>query len=122
MFDILHIVDNSPITLLKTDKILALDHDPSRKGKANVCSRVVLTTREVVEVEINCARMVEMDLTIALRSNWSCLSKRIWSRFGEGDTASGRVIIAGGHDFELSRKPSKSYSNRRDVNWSYHTE
>ena len=30
--------------------------------------------------------------------------------------ASERVIIAGGHGFEPSTKPSKSYSNRRDVN------
>ena len=29
MFDILHIVGNSPITLLRTCKILAMGHDPS---------------------------------------------------------------------------------------------
>ena len=67
---------------------------------------------------MNCTRVVDTDLTIALRSNWSCLSQRIWFRLGEGDATSSRVIITGGHDFETSTKPSKSYPNMRDVNWS----
>ena len=33
MFDILHIVGNSPITLLRTSKILAMGHDPSMRRK-----------------------------------------------------------------------------------------
>ena len=93
-----------------------------RKGEAYVCSRVVHVAREAVEVEINYTRVVETDPTIALRSNWSCLSKRIWSGFGEGDATSNRVIIFGGHNFKPSTKPSKSYPNRRDVSWSCHAE
>ena len=73
-------------------------------------------------VEINCTRVANTDPTIALRNNWSLLSQRIWFGFGEGDEALGRVINARGHDFEPSTKPSKSYPNRRDVNWSHHTE
>ena len=76
----------------------------------------------MAEVEINCTRVVEMDPTITLRSNWSCWSQRIWFGLGEGDATSGRVIIAGGHGFESSTKPSKSYLNKRDVNWSCHAE
>ena len=93
-----------------------------RKGKAYTCSRVVNAAQEVVEVDINYTKVAETDPTIELRSNWSCLSQRIWSRFGEGDAASGKVIIAGRHGFKPSKKPSKSYLNRRDVNWSYHKE
>ena len=73
-----------------------------------------------MEVEINCTRLADMDLSIALRSNWSYLSQRIWSGLGEGDAASGRFIIAEGHAFEKSTNPSKSYPNRRDVNWNLH--
>ena len=69
-----------------------------------------------MEVEKNCIRVVDKDPTIALRSNWSCLSQRMWSRFKEGNAPSGRVISVGGHNFKLLMKPSKSYSNRRDVN------
>ena len=69
---------------------------------------------------MNCSRVVETDPTIALINNWSCLSQIIWSEFGEGDVASGRVIITGGHGFESLTKPSKSYPNMRDVNWSCH--
>ena len=69
-----------------------------------------------MEVQINCTRVTETNLTIALRSNWSCLSQRIWSGFGEGDVALGRVIIAEGHGFEPSTKLSKSYINRRYMN------
>ena len=65
---------------------------------------------------------VAIQTTIALRSNWFCLSQRIWSKFEEGDAASGRVINVRGHDFEPSTKPSKSYLNRRDMNWSRHVE
>ena len=36
MFDILHIVDNSPITLLRTDKILTIGHDPSMRRR-DIC-------------------------------------------------------------------------------------
>ena len=75
-----------------------------------------------MEVKINCTKVAYTNLTIALRSNWCCLSLRIWSRFEEGDAALSRVIIAKGHDFELSKKPSKSYSNWRNVNWSCHAE
>ena len=75
-----------------------------------------------MEVEINCTRLADMDPTIALRNNWSCQSQITWSRFGEGDATSGRVIIAGGHGFEPSTKLSKSYPNRRDVNWSRHAK
>ena len=70
----------------------------------------------MVEVEINYTRVVETNPKIALRSNWSCMSQRIWFGFGKGDTTSGKVIIARGHDFESSTKPSKSYLNKRDVN------
>ena len=31
MFDILHIVGNRPITLLRAGKILEMDHDPSTR-------------------------------------------------------------------------------------------
>ena len=33
MFDILHVLCNGPSTLLRTDKILAMDHDPSAGGR-----------------------------------------------------------------------------------------
>ena len=33
MFDILHIVSNSPITLLRIDKILAMGPDPSTRRR-----------------------------------------------------------------------------------------
>ena len=33
MFDILHIADNSPITLLRTGKILVMGHDPSGRRR-----------------------------------------------------------------------------------------
>ena len=94
------------------------------EGEAYVFSRVVHVVRYVVAVEINCTRVAKMDPTIALRSNWSCLSQRIWSKFGEGDVASGRVISVGhGKDgFESSTKPSKSCPNRRDMNSSFHAE
>ena len=94
----------------------------SCEGETYVFSGVVQAAQDVVEVEMNYTRVVETDPTIALRSNWSCLSQRIWSRLGEGDAASNRVIIAEGHDFEPSTKPSKSYPNRRDMNWSRHME
>ena len=73
-------------------------------------------------VEINCTIVANTDPTMALRSNWSCLSQRIWFGFWEGDATSGRVISAEGHEFEPSTKPSKSYANRRDVNWSCYAE
>ena len=90
-------------------------------GKTNVFFRVVHATQDVVVVEINCIRVVNTNPTISLRSNWSCLSQRIWFGFGERDVASGKVISVGGHNFELLTKPSKSYPNRRDVNYSHHT-
>ena len=46
--------------------------------------------------------------------------QRIWSELGEGDATSGKVIIIEGHDFDQSTKLSKSYLNKRDVNWSHH--
>ena len=75
-----------------------------------------------MEVEITCTRVADTDPRIALRSNWSCRSQRIWSRFREGDATSGKVIGSGGHGYEPSTKPSKSYPNRRDVNWNHHVE
>ena len=33
VFDILHVLCNGPITLLRTSKILAMDHDPSMGGR-----------------------------------------------------------------------------------------
>ena len=89
-----------------------------RKGEAYVFSTVVYATQDVVVVEINFIRVADKDPTIALRSNWSCLSQRIWLwfEFEEGDATSGRVISARGHNFESSTKPSKSYPNRRYVN------
>ena len=71
---------------------------------------------------MNCIKVAETDPTLAFRSNWSCLSQRIWSGLGEGDATSGKVIIARGHGFEPSTKSSKSYSNMRYVNWSRHAE
>ena len=71
--------------------------------------------------EINCIRVVDTDLRIALRSNWSYRSQRVRSGFGEGEVAYGGVIIIGGHDFDPLIKLSKSYPNRRDV-ISCHTE
>ena len=41
---------------------------------------------------------------------------------GGGEAASDKVIIGGGHDFELSTNLSKSYPNKRDVNCSCHVE
>ena len=66
-------------------------------------------------VEINYIGVADTNLTIALRSNWSYLSQRLWSGFREGDAASGRVINIEGHDFDPSTKPSKSYPNRRNL-------
>ena len=77
------------------------------EGEVYVFFRVVQAARDVVEVDMNCNRVVEMDSTIALKRNWSCLSKRIWSRLGEGDATSGRVINVGGDDFEPLAKPSE---------------
>ena len=39
VFDILHVLCNGPITLLRTGKILAMDHDPSIGGKGVCLSR-----------------------------------------------------------------------------------
>ena len=36
MFDILHVFCNGLITLLRTSKILAMDHDPS-EGERDIC-------------------------------------------------------------------------------------
>ena len=93
-----------------------------REEETYVFSRVFHAAQDVVAIDINCTRVTNTDPTIALRSNWSCLSQRIWSGFGEGDVTSGRVISAGGHNFESSTKPSKSFPNMRDVNWSCHVE
>ena len=105
VFDILHIVGSSLITLLRTIKILEMGHYPSARRRGIRLFKIS-----------PCNRVAETDLTIALKSNWSCMSQKIWSEFGEGDVASGRVIIAGGHDFESSTKPTKSYPNMRDGN------
>ena len=87
-----------------------------RKGESYFFSRVVQVARDVAELEMNCTMVAETGPTIALRSNWSFMSQRIWSELGEGDAAFGRVIIVGGHGSELLTKPSKKYLNRRDVN------
>ena len=76
------------------------------EGEAYIFSRVVQVARDVAEVKMNYTRVADTNTTIALRSNWSCLSQRIWSELGEGDVASGRVIIVGEHAFEPSMKPS----------------
>ena len=73
-FDILHIIGNSLITLLRTDKILVMGHDPSIEGEAYVFLRVVQVAQDVAKVEMNCTSVVYTDPTIALRINWSCLS------------------------------------------------
>ena len=116
MFDILHILDKSLITLWRWVMI------HSCEGEAYVFSRAVHATRDVVAIEINYTKVANTDTTITLRSNWSCLSQRIWFQFGEGNATSVRVISAEGHDFELLAKPSKSYLNRRDVNWCRQVE
>ena len=69
MFDILHVFCNCLSTLLRTRKILVMDHDPPAEGKAYVFSRVVHTARDVVEVERNSTSVGDMDPIIALRSN-----------------------------------------------------
>ena len=56
-----------------------------------------------MEVEINCTRVVETDLTIALRRNWSCPNQRIWFGFGEGHA----------HRAELSLSEDTTLSCRR---------
>ena len=90
------------------------------KGDAYVFSRVVKGARDVAKVEMNYTRVAKTNPTIELRYNWSCPSKKICFELGEGDVALGRGIIARGHDFESSMKPSKSYKNRKDVNWSHY--
>ena len=55
------------------------------EGKEYVFSRVVHAARDVVAVEINCTRVANTDPTITLmRSNWYCLSPRIWLDLGRG--------------------------------------
>ena len=92
------------------------------EGEAYAFLRVVQVARDVAEVEMNCTRVVETDLTITLKSNWSCLSQRIWSGLEEGNAASSRVIIVGGHNFESLMKPSKSCLNMKDLDWRRHAE
>ena len=77
VFDVLHIGCNGSITLLSASKILAMGHDLSSRMRGIFFSRVVHVAREVVEVEINCTRVVETDPIIALRNNWSCRSQRV---------------------------------------------
>ena len=69
MFDIMHILDNSPITLLRTNNILVMGHDSFAKGEAYIFSKVVHAAQDVVAVEINCTRVAKTNPTIALRSN-----------------------------------------------------
>ena len=116
MFGILHIVGNSLTRFWRWVMIRPCE------GETYVFSRVVKVALDVAEIEMNCTRVVETDLTIALRSNWSCLSQIIWFEFGEGEATSNRVIIVGGVSFEPSTKVSKSYPNRRDMNLSCHVE
>ena len=78
------------------------------EGEAYIFPIVVQVARDVAEVKMNYTRVADTNQTIALRSNWSCLSQRIWSGLGEGDVASRRVIIVGEHGFESSTKPSKA--------------
>ena len=35
MFDIFHVFGNGPSTLLRTGKVMAMDHDPSVGGRGN---------------------------------------------------------------------------------------
>ena len=66
MFDILHVLCNGLITLLRTDKILVIR---PWEEEAYVLSRVVHVARDVVEVERSCTSEGKMDIIIALRSN-----------------------------------------------------
>ena len=55
------------------------------KGEEYVFSREVHAARDVVAIEINYTRVENTDPTITLmRSNWSCLSPRIWLDLGRG--------------------------------------
>ena len=74
MLDILHVVSNGPITLLRTGKILAMGHDPSSRRRGICLSENFHATRDMVEVERNWAKVADTDPTIGLRSNWSCRS------------------------------------------------
>ena len=57
MFDILHVFYNGPSTLLRTGKILAMDHYPFTRG------------RGICLLEGGPHSMGETNLIIALRSN-----------------------------------------------------
>ena len=121
-FDILHIVGNSPITLLRTGKILAMGQDPSTRRRcihlfeSSPCSTRRGRGRDKLHKggryrPNNC---IEKQLVLSEPENMI--------RFRKGEAALGRIIIARGHNFESSTKPSKSYPNRRDVNWNRHAE
>ena len=123
MFDILHILGKSSITLLRTSNILAMGHDTSgwrwvmihlREGEVYVFLRVVHAARDVVTVKINCTRVADTDPTIALRRNWSCLDKRIWSRIGEGVQHWAKLSVL--EDMALSRQQSQvNHTRIRDM-------
>ena len=121
MFDILHILDNSLITLLRTGKVMAMGHDPFARRR-NIC----LFQSSSCSTRCGGGRD-KLHYGGRYRPN-NCIEKqlvlskpKIWLGFGERDVASGKVINARGHAFELLTKPSKSYPNRRDVNYSRHT-
>ena len=71
MFDILHIVDNSSITLLRTDKILAIGHDPSTRRRG-ICLFESSPSHKSAEVEMNRTRVVDTDCDTPspIRPDW----------------------------------------------------
>ena len=71
MFDILHIVGNSPITLLRAGKILAMDHDPFVRRRGICLLESGPRCSRYGGVKINCTRVADTDPIIALRNNWS---------------------------------------------------
>ena len=70
MFNILHIVGNSPITLLRLARFWQWTMIRPHEGKAYIFLRVVHAVRDVVEVEINYTGVVDTDPIIALRINY----------------------------------------------------
>ena len=69
MFDILHVVCNGLITLLRTSKILAIDHDQSVGGRDICLLEGGPRNPRCTKVKRNCTIMGETDLIITLRSN-----------------------------------------------------
>ena len=71
VLDILHIVGNSLITLLRAGKILAMDHDPSARMSLFESSPY---SPRCGGGRDNCTRVAYTDPIIALRRNWYCRS------------------------------------------------